>query len=86
MTSLNVDKAHSYLWHVLTLYEKGVLAIAKTVANIANGIAPESVAQKRGGAYYSFPEYQDLQAFERKGFTLVDGQELFEFFKSRYLG
>lgn len=85
VTALTIDQKRSYLWHVLTLYEQGVVEIAKTVKKIAAGELINSSAQKSGGHYYTFPTSQDLQKFDSKGFVLADKLEMLEFFHARYL-
>jgi methionyl-tRNA formyltransferase len=85
VTALTVDQKRSYLWHVLTLYEQGVVEIAKTVNKIAAQDPVHSSAQKSGGHYYTFPTTQDLQSFDSKGLVLSDKQEILTFFNTRYL-
>jgi methionyl-tRNA formyltransferase len=85
VTVLTVDPKRSYLWHVLTLYEQGVVEIAKTVKKIAAREPINSSAQKSGGHYYTFPTIHDLQNFKSKGLVLADKQEILHFFHKRYL-
>ena len=84
-TALKVDTKRSYLWHVLMLYEQGIIEIAKTVKNITDKKPIECAIQKAGGNYYTFPTTQDIQKFDGKGLVLADELEIFEFFNSRYL-
>lgn len=81
-TGLKVDKKRSYLWHVLTLYEQGVTAIASSVELIDAEEVIASSAQASGGEYYSFPTMQNLQDFESLGLVLFNESEIFQIFNS----
>jgi methionyl-tRNA formyltransferase len=83
-TKLSVYKKRSYLWHVFTLYEKGILEIAKTVQNIKAEQVITCKAQREGGHYYTFPKADDFQNFVNKGFMLASEAEILALFKTRH--
>ena len=83
-TSLRVNPARSYLWHVLNLYPAGCATIASTVARLTQGEPIASHHQPEGGDYYTFPTETELTRFSRLGLLLFDGDELVNFLQ-RYL-
>jgi methionyl-tRNA formyltransferase len=78
-TRLPVDRARSYLWHVLQLYPRGCELMLQTVQALAAGRKVSTEPQGSGGAYFSFPDAADVHAFEQAGFRLYDPDEWVEF-------
>ena len=75
-TSMPVDPAHSYLRHVLALYDGGCKALAAAVDEITRTGAVEVTPQPPGGNYYSFPTDQELRDFAARGLKLVEPGEI----------
>jgi methionyl-tRNA formyltransferase len=74
-----VERGHSLLWHVLSLYPLGVPLIVETVRRLTSGEAvprePQAVAE---GAYRSVPAAADVAALHARGFELFDPSDLGE--------
>lgn len=78
-TRLAVEDGRSYLWHVLQLYPGGCRLLLDTVEKIRLSQAVETRPQGGGGAYYTFPTSEELQAFREAGHRLYDLDEITEF-------
>ena len=83
-TRTPVVPARSYLWHVLELYPAGCRLLLDAVEALRLGEELEPMPQEEGGAYYSFPTREELQAFRKAGLSLCDAEDLREIF-ARYL-
>ncbi|MDA9902318.1 formyltransferase family protein [Gammaproteobacteria bacterium] len=83
-STLTVDKKKSYLWHVLSIYELGsrlVLDIVKQI-DLGKKIKPGVSSEELGvSQYYSFPLSEDIEKFEKLGFSLVQPEDVFPFVK-----
>lgn len=84
-TQFPVNPGKSYLWHVLALYEDGCRLMRETVQTLAQGDRVAAATQSAGGAYYSFPEQAELDAFHAKGWRLFETAEL-ELVAKRFMG
>ena len=81
-----VDPAQSYFGHVLSLYEPGARLVLESIARLANGEELASAPQPSGsGAYFSFPDEDDVVRFERNGYRLFHASEYRDLL-SRYHG
>ena len=79
MSSFEVDRAKSYLWHVLGLYENGCKLMTDAVNAIVRGEPIEGTSQATlasTGNYFTFPTQRELDDFTAHGFKLVDGDEI----------
>ena len=75
------DPGKSYFWHVLKLYRGGCEKLAEAVQKISAGEVLEGTPQAslaKSGAYYSFPNQHELDAFYASGLRLVDTEEITE--------
>lgn len=70
-----VDPNQSYFGHVLSLYEPGAGLVLDALAGLAKGHDLASTPQTRGGAYFSFPDDDDVARFEGRGFRLFEAAE-----------
>lgn len=81
-----VDKEHSLLWHVLSLYRPGTRLILDAIRRLEGGETVIGTPQDpSAGAYYSFPTEEDLLRFTALGWRLFDREdvrELLEYFGS----
>ena len=81
-----VDKAQSYFGHVLSLYEPGARLVLESIARLTKGEELVSAPQPRdAGAYYSFPDDEDVARFEQNGYRLFHASE-YRALLSRYHG
>ena len=80
----NVVKGKSYLWHVLSLYQKGVKLIAETINKIDAKQQFKVYNQESTGSYYTFPNKDSLNQFFELGLDLVDEKDYLEFIQSHY--
>lgn len=83
-TRLKVMPEHSYLWHALRLYPEGCDLLVNAVRQIESSQRPQGKTQPGDGAYFSFPEQQDVDAFVQKGLKMVDKQEVRRFLQRHY--
>lgn len=81
---LSVDTSKSYLWHVLSLYTKGVDLIVDAVKQINIKKRLKTAEQQSTGGYFTFPKASDLNRFREMGLKLFDQQEYVEFIKKHY--
>ncbi len=71
-----VDPAQSYFGHVLSLYEPGARLVLESIARLTNGEELANAPQPRGsGAYFSFPDEDDVVRFEQNGYRLFGASE-----------
>jgi len=71
-----VDPAQSYFGHVLSLYAPGARLVAESIARLTKGEELASTPQSRdGGAYFSFPDDEDVARFEQRGYRLFHASE-----------
>jgi methionyl-tRNA formyltransferase len=75
-TALAVEPGRSYLWHVLALYPPAIEKLLACVAELARGDALPTHPQGAGGQYFSFPDAEDLAAFQAHGLALFDVDEI----------
>ena len=75
-TSMPVDSARSYLWHVLELYKDGCRLLVDAVKAIADSGSVPARPQTRSGSYYGFPTEEELTIFAEMGYSLVDPAEI----------
>lgn len=81
----SVDKAKSYLWHVLNLYIEGSQAVARTIEVINQGGDFNQSPHLQAGQYFSYPSDDDLVRFFEMGLVLFkeeEKQQLIEIFQS----
>ncbi|MET1254442.1 formyl transferase [Aliikangiella maris] len=79
-----VEKNRSYLWHVLKLYESGVLLILDAIATFSKNISVENHLQPKEGKYFSYPSLQNIIDFERRGGVLVDPDSYIDWLMKNY--
>ncbi len=72
------DYQRSYLWNVLQLYPPACAAMLEIVEGLESGDALAVMPQGEGGAYFSFPEQAELDAFRARGLALVDPADILE--------
>jgi methionyl-tRNA formyltransferase len=77
-TRLSVQRDRSYLWHVLSLYEAGCEEMLAAVDKIAVGHSLPSHSQADSGNYYTFPNTEDLQRFNERGWRLFDPEDVLD--------
>lgn len=70
-----VDRDRSLFAHVLSLYPVAVPMIADAIARLARNETLEARAQV-GGSYFSYPLAEDWDAFLRRGWRVVDVEDL----------
>lgn len=75
-STMPTDRRHSYLWHVLSLYEQGCANMLDAVATLEAGTELQATEQKPGGNYFSFPTESDLQLFAQRGWLLWSKEEI----------
>ena len=75
-SSVSTDERHSYLWHVLSLYEQGCANMLDAVATLDAGTELNAAEQKPGGDYFSFPTESELQLFAQRGWLLWSPKEI----------
>ncbi|WP_462170079.1 formyl transferase [Pseudoalteromonas xiamenensis] len=80
-----IEAGRSYLWHVLTLYQQGIVDMLAAVNTLVNSSSLPSLRQQGESGYYTFPTDLELQEFEQSGMQLVNEQELNAFLKRHYL-
>jgi methionyl-tRNA formyltransferase len=74
-----VERDHSLLWHILSLYPLGVPLIVEAVRRLTSGEAlPRAQQDARAGTYRSLPRPADVEALTNRGIELVDGSDLHE--------
>jgi len=78
-TRLVVDPEHSYLWHVLHLYPEACDRLFACVQQLDAGHSLDVHPQPAAGNYFSFPNDDDLQAFQKCGLKLYDIGEITAF-------
>ncbi|MEW6984505.1 formyl transferase [Colwelliaceae bacterium 6471] len=83
-STLSINKQHCYLWHVLQLYKGGCELLELAVNQITQGIVPVSYYQESDGDYYTFPTENDLTSFNKKGYSLINEDELLAFYQTHY--
>jgi len=83
-TKLSVNPNHSYLWHVLSLYESGSLAILDVLKKISKNLNINPTSQVGTGSYYTFPNDSDLINYHNKGLSLIDENEYLAFIRKHY--
>ena len=74
-----VEKEHSLLWHIVSLYRPGARLILDAIQRLERGepvIGTPQVAS--AGAYYSFPTEDDLIRFTAQGWRLFDREDIWE--------
>jgi methionyl-tRNA formyltransferase len=71
-----VEPGKSYLWQVLALYPPAIEKLLACVADLAHGKALPTRPQGSGGQYFSFPEEEDLAAFQARGLRLYNVDEI----------
>jgi len=75
-TFLPVDRARSYLWHVLELYKQGCALLLSSIATLdATGSVP-CEPQSGDGCYYSFPTQAELTQFADSGLKLLEPEDI----------
>ncbi len=74
-TKRAIDYSKSYLWNVLKLYPDGVELILETIGAIDREERVNHVSQEDDGNYFSFPSYNDLEEFKKKGQQLFGSSE-----------
>lgn len=79
-----VDIDKSYLWHILQLYVSGVELIKSAITCIENKETLETFPQPSSGKYFSFPDENDLVQFDKKGFSLINEEEIVDFIRTNY--
>jgi len=78
-----VDKEHSLLWHILSLYQPGARLIMNAIRRLErNEPMPGTFQDPSAGAYYSFPSEDDLMQFTTLGGRLFDREDVWELFES----
>lgn len=71
-----VNPTQSYFGHVLSLYEPGARLVVDALARLAKGDELTIAAQSRsGGAYFSFPNDEDVARFDSRGCRLFEADE-----------
>lgn len=73
-----VEQGRSLLWHVLSLYPLGVPLMLEAVRRLTRGEAVPRRAQTGTGQYRSTPGEGDVAALRRRGFELVDAEDVRE--------
>ena len=70
------DPVQSYFRHVLSLYESGARLVLESIARLTRGEELASAPQSRdAGAYFSFPDDEDVVRFEQNGYRLFHASE-----------
>ena len=70
------DPVQSYFGHVLSLYEPGARLVLESIARLTRGEELASAPQSRdAGAYFSFPDDEDVVRFEQNGYRLFHASE-----------
>ena len=78
-----VEKEHSLLWHILSLYRPGTRLILDAIGRLERGDpVPGTPQDPSAGAYYSFPTDDDLVRFTALGWRLFDREDLRELFET----
>lgn len=83
-SKFQVNKEKSYIWHVLQLYIAGVKLITNAISRIENNEQLETYSQPNSGQYFSFPDVNDLLEFSKKGFCLLNENEIIDFIRANY--
>ena len=83
-TKMAADKDSCYLAQVLKLYVGGSEEMLRAVNAIDQGQVPNGIAQAKGGNYYSFPDQQAVDAFQRQGLCLINEAEMRAFMSRHY--
>ncbi|MFQ3235099.1 MAG: methionyl-tRNA formyltransferase [Paraglaciecola sp.] len=83
-TKMAVNKASCYLAQVLKLYVGGCEQVLRAVNTIDQGQLPKAIPQAAGGNYYSFPDQQAVDAFQRQGLYLINEAEIRAFMSRHY--
>jgi methionyl-tRNA formyltransferase len=78
-SSMPISIQHSYLWHVLKLYQDGCDNIYETVQQVDNRQTVLSSKPEGSPQYFSFPDEAALQDFQNNDFKLFDTSEINEF-------
>jgi methionyl-tRNA formyltransferase len=72
-----VNREHSLLRHIASLYAPGADLIAEAIEQLKTGQRPRGQAQDPDqGAYFSFPNDQDLIDFTSRGWRLWDPADI----------
>ncbi|AKA24955.1 formyl transferase [Pseudomonas chlororaphis] len=80
---VTVDKERSLLWHILALYQPGAQLILNAIRRLERGDPMAGTSQDpSAGAYYSFPDEDDLMQFTAQGWRLFDREDVWELFES----
>jgi methionyl-tRNA formyltransferase len=78
-----VAKERSLLWHILSLYRPGTRMILDAIRRLERGEPVAGTPQDpASGAYYSFPNDEDLVRFTALGWRLFDREDLRELFEA----
>jgi methionyl-tRNA formyltransferase len=73
-----VERGRSLLWHVLSLYPLGVPLMVEAVRRLTKGEAVPRRRQTGAGTYRSTPGEDTIAALRRRGFALVDAEDVRE--------
>jgi methionyl-tRNA formyltransferase len=72
-SEIPVNKDNSLLQHILELYPSASKLVIETIKDFARGIKPPAKSQPAAAAsYYSFPDAEEFEEFEKRGWKLVD--------------
>ena len=78
-----VAKERSLLWHILSLYRPGAELIIDAISRMERGEPVTGTPQDpSAGAYYSFPNDDDLVRFTALGWRLFDREDIRELFET----
>lgn len=84
ISKIAADKSSCYLAQVLKLYVTGTEQMRGAVVALAQGQVPKGIPQAPGGNYYSFPDRQAVNTFQRQGLCLINEAEMLAFMNSYY--
>lgn len=85
ISKTKVKSEKSYLWHVLELYKQGTLDILEAIEALENDDVLSSLPQIRSDSYFTFPNENECDDFEKSGLKIVDEQDYMEFIQQNYM-
>ncbi|CAI8778054.1 Formyl_trans_N domain-containing protein [Pseudomonas chlororaphis] len=78
-----VEKERSLLWHILSLYQPGARLIMNAIRRLERDDPMTGTSQDpSAGAYYSFPDEDELMRFTTLGWRLFDREDVWDLFES----
>jgi methionyl-tRNA formyltransferase len=85
ISKTKVKSEKSYLWHVLELYKQGALDILEAIEILESDDVFFSQPQAESDSYFTFPNQNECDDFEKNGLKIIDEQDYMEFIDRNYM-